>query len=208
MDLADLKRVIGWNDHDVAVDELPKKMKAVVYKAKGKIEYSPDLIDVPKPGKGELLIKVEAAALHPSDTYFTRGFYNGDYKYPLVPGQEGSGTVIAAGEGRRAQYLLGARVAFVKKVEKPGQYTAGGSYAEYAVTDAYLAVRLLDEVSWEQGACSIANPLSAVGLLDKCLEYNAWAVIQTGAASTMGRLMIRLFKENDIKVINVVRREE
>jgi len=50
--------------------------------------------------------------------------------------------------------------------------------------------------------------LSAIGLLDKCLEYEASAVIQTGAASTMGRLMIRLFKENNIKVINVVRREE
>jgi len=94
--------ILGSKDGDVAMENLPKKMKSVVYKARGVMEYSPDLMDVPKPKAGEILIKVEAAALHPSDTYFTRGFYNGNYKYPLTPGQEGSGLVIAAGEGYRA----------------------------------------------------------------------------------------------------------
>ena len=56
-------------------------------------------------------------------------------------------------------------------------------------------VTLDDEASWEQGACSFVNPVTAIGLLDKCQEYKAAAVIQTGAASQLGRMMIKLFTE-------------
>lgn len=52
------------------------------------------------------------------------------------------------------------------------------------------------------------NPLTAVGLLDKCKEYKAKAVIQTGAASQLGRMIIKLFKQNGIPLVNVVRRED
>ncbi len=66
----------------------------------------------------------------------------------------------------------------------------GGSYAEYCVTSAYQCVALDDNVSFETGACSLVNPLTAVALLYKCIEYKAQAVIQTGAASQLGRMMI------------------
>ena len=52
-----------------------------------------------------MLIKIEAANINPSDTYYMRGFYNGEYKFPLVPGNEGSGTVIASGGGLLAWSL-------------------------------------------------------------------------------------------------------
>ncbi len=94
-------------------------------------------MDVPKPKDGEVLIKVMAAVIHPSDTYYMRGYYNGEYKYPQTPGQEGSGVVIASGSGWRAKYLVGKRVGFVKQAEKAGKYTYGGTYAEYAVTSAF-----------------------------------------------------------------------
>ena len=50
------------------------------------------------------------------------------------------------------------------------------------------------------------NPVTAIGLLDKCQEYKAAAVIQTGAASQLGRMMIKLFTEYNIPCINIVRR--
>jgi NADPH2:quinone reductase len=52
------------------------------------------------------------------------------------------------------------------------------------------------------------NPLTAVGLLDKCKQYRAKAVIQTGAASQLGRMIIKLFKQNGIPLVNIVRRDE
>jgi len=50
--------------------------------------------------------------------------------------------------------------------------------------------------------------VSAIGLLSKCKEYKAKAVIQNGAASQLGRMMVRLFAENNIPCINIVRRKE
>lgn len=71
-----------------------KFMKAVVYTAPGQFSYSPSTKVIPVPGPGQVLIRVECAVINPTDTYFLEGKYNGTYSYPLVPGLEGSGTVI------------------------------------------------------------------------------------------------------------------
>ena len=92
--------------------------------------------------------------------------------------------------------------------ERGGKFSVGGSYGEYCVTNAYQCVTLDKKATWEQGACSFVNPLTAIGLLDKAKQYKAKAVIQTGAASQLGRMLIRVFKKAGIPLINVVRREE
>ncbi len=61
-----------------------------------------------------MLIKVEAAVINPSDIYMMQGNYDGKFKYPLTPGSEGSGTVIASGGGPLAWYLVGKRVGFTR----------------------------------------------------------------------------------------------
>ena len=152
-------------------------MKSVIYKAKGEVDYSPDLMKMPKPGNGEVLIKVECAVINPSDLYMMQGHYNGTFAYPLTPGAEGSGTVIENGGGILGWSLVGKRVGFARPSEAGGKFTRGGSYAEYIVAPAYQCVTLPDEASWEQGACSFVNPITAVGLLDKTKEYGARAVI-------------------------------
>lgn len=76
------------------------------------------------------------------------------------------------------------------------------------VTDAMQCLPLPEEVSFETGSMMCINPLTALGLLDRIKSYKAEAVIVTGAASQLGRMMNRLFKEEGIKVINVVRRDE
>ena len=103
---------------------------------------------------------------------------------------------------------MGKRVGFTRQSEKGGKYSVGGSYAEYVVTNAYQCITLDNSATWEQGACSFVNPLTAIGFLDKCKEYKARAVVQTAAASQLGRMVIKLFKENRIPLINVVRRAE
>ena len=79
-------------------------MKGVVVVAKEKIEYSKE-IAVAKPGPGQVLIKVECAPINPSDTYNINGNYDGEYHYPLVPGGEGSGTVVETGDGEKEKAL-------------------------------------------------------------------------------------------------------
>ena len=142
-------------------------MKAAVYKAKGEVGYAADLFDIPKPGHGQVLIKVECAVINPSDLYFMQGNYSGTFEYPLAPGGEGSGTVIASGGGFLAWTSMGKRVGFTRVSERGGKYSKGGAYAEYVVTNAYQTITLDNDASWEQGACSFVNPLTAIGLLDK-----------------------------------------
>jgi len=94
--------------------EEQKTMKAVIYTAPGEYEYSANLKPIPVPGKGQVLIKVECVPINPSDTYYLAGMYKGTYSYPIVPGGEGSGTVIASGGGFYAWTLVGKRVAFTR----------------------------------------------------------------------------------------------
>lgn len=115
----------------------PRKMRAVQYKAKGEIAYSDDIFEIQKPGPGEVLIKIEAAPINPSDIYMMQGDYGGKFSYPLVPGAEGAGTVIASGGGYMGWSLMGKRVGFTRQTERGGNFSKNGSYAEYCVTNAF-----------------------------------------------------------------------
>jgi NADPH2:quinone reductase len=119
------------------MESAPQKQKSVIYSAKGVVEYSADLIDMPVPKSGQVLIKVECAVINPSDIYSMQGNYNGTYSYPLTPGGEGSGTVIANGGGLMGWSMMGKRVGFTRQSERGGVFSIGGSYAEYIVTNAY-----------------------------------------------------------------------
>jgi NADPH2:quinone reductase len=95
------------------------------------------------------LIKVEAAVINPSDLYMMNGQYSGTFEYPVTPGSEGSGTVIAYGGGWGAWFLMGKRVGFTRISEKGGKFSKGGSYAEYVVTNAFQCITLNKETTWE-----------------------------------------------------------
>ena len=188
--------------------EEKKKMKSVILTAPGEFSFSADAKDIPVPGPNQVLIRVECAVINPTDTYYLAGQYKGEYSYPLVPGLEGSGTVIASGGGFYAWTLVGKRVSFTRILERSGKFTKDGTYAEYCVTDSNKCITLEDNVSFEQAASGVCNPMTALGLLEKVLDKKATAVIQTAANSQMGRMMNRLLRENGIQVINIVRKEE
>lgn len=86
---------------------------------------------MPEPGAGEVLVKVMAAPMNPSDMYFLKGMYTDsevfDIQYPSVPGWECAGIVVKSGGGLMAWKSLGKRVAAVRKVEGR-KMIKGGSY--------------------------------------------------------------------------------
>ncbi|CDW81714.1 zinc-binding dehydrogenase family protein [Stylonychia lemnae] len=185
-----------------------KFMKAVLYTGPSEYSYSATTKTIPTPGPGQLLIKVECVPINPSDTYYLAGQYHGTYAYPIVPGGEGSGTVIASGGGIYAWSFVGKRVTFTRQMERPGQFTKDGTYAEYVVTNATNCITLDASCSFEQGANGVVNPLTALGLMERARVLKAQAIVQTGAASQLGRMVIKLARESKIPLINIVRRDE
>jgi NADPH:quinone reductase len=105
------------------------------------LEYNE--VPTPKPGPGQVLVRVRAAGVNPYDTYMRNGMYPIKPPLPYIPGSDAAGTVEAVGEG-------------VKKV-KPGDrvYTAKtitGAYAEYALADESQVYPLPEKISFSQGA--------------------------------------------------------
>ncbi|KAL4506571.1 hypothetical protein ABPG72_000142 [Tetrahymena utriculariae] len=157
-------------------------------------------VDIPQPGQGEVLIQVEASPINPSDLVFMSGKYlNSALKPPCIPGFEGSGLVIKSGGGDEADSLLNKRVAF---------FRCKGAYAQYTVANSQTCLLIDDDVTFNQAASSFINPLTVVGMLEVVKEAKVKTVIHSAAASALGRMMVRYFKNNGVEVINIVRRQE
>src|SRR5262245_27971629 len=113
-------------------------------------------ISLPRPGPGEVLVRVSASPVNPSDLMFITGRYGFKKPLPATPGLEGSGTVVEAGSGLMARFMKGRRVACAAADPK----TSGGMWAEYIVTAAQFCVPLRKNVDMEQGATMLVNPLT------------------------------------------------
>lgn len=157
---------------------------------------------IPKPQHGQVLVKVEGAPCNPSDLLFLQGRYGGRKKLPKTPGWEGSGVVIESGGGVLAWYLKGKRVACSV------QSDSDGTWSEYLVVDAKTCIVLNDQIPFEQGACLIINPLTAIGMVERGIKGGHKAMIQTAACSQVGKMIQVLAKRNQIPLINIVRRNE
>jgi len=160
--------------------------------------------DIPMPAlrPGHVLIKMAAASINPSDLVFLRNQYGVAKKLPVVPGFEGSGTVVSAAAGWYGRWLVGKRVAC--KAPEDGN----GTWAEYVATEAKCVIPLKREVTLEQGAALVVNPLTAYLLLRMAKDAGHQAFIQTAAASALGRMIERLSRRWGLHSINIVRRRE
>src|SRR3972149_3926246 len=184
----------------------PATMRAVQLRA---YDGKPDSVVVaelpmPHPGPGRVLVRVAASPINPSDLMFIRGLYGFKKALPVVPGFEGSGTVVVAGGGLIARLLAGRRVACAAASPE----LRDGTWAEYMVTAARLAVPLRRDTDLEQAAMMLVNPLSAWALVDIARRAGHRAVVQTAAASALGRMVVRLAGRFGLAVINIVRRVE
>jgi len=182
--------------------QLPETMRALrLEEENGKLLVCE--LPVPKPGPGEVLVRMAASTINPSDIgflYSTSGY--SDRILPVTGGIEGSGTVVAAGDGFLSKFLLGKRVACSKyRIEQ-------GTWAEYLLTRASLCAPLKDDISFESSATLLVNPLTALAFFEIIQKGRHAAFVNTAAASQLGRMLIRMAAKKGIPLINVVRRKE
>jgi NADPH:quinone reductase-like Zn-dependent oxidoreductase len=153
----------------------------------------------PQPGNGEVLVRMLASPVNPSDLMFVEGAYGVDPQLPQVPGFEGVGVVESSGGGLRGRLMTGRRVAVLNR--------SGGNWAEFTVVPADQVIPLSGSLSVEQAATFFVNPATAWVMTQEVLQVSTgeW-LLQTAAASSLGRMIIRLGKHLGFRTVNVVRR--
>lgn len=159
-------------------------------------------LEIPPLPDNFILVKVESAAIVPMDFTFMSGapFMGfGVGPGPHVLGAQGAGTVVAHGPGK-GHAFLGKKVSIMPA--RPGVW------ADYSIVHINDAIILDDKTSWEDAANAMSYPLTALMLLDLAKRLQAKAVISTAANSTIGRMVLKLFQNNGIEVINLIRRAD
>jgi NADPH:quinone reductase-like Zn-dependent oxidoreductase len=186
---------------------IPECMRAVVLE-----QYRENVTDaicglkivqrpLPKPLRGQVLVRVAAAPCNPSDLLLLQGKYGTLKSLPTVPGWEGAGTVAANGGGLLARWLMGKRVACALQKDRDG------TWAEYFVADAKDCIPLRSQIPFDQGAGLIVNPMTAIGLLSSAQKSGHRAAVSTAAASQLGRMLASVAVDDGFPLIHVVRRE-
>ncbi len=174
---------------------------------------------LPQPTGHEVVVRVDAAPINPSDLGLLFGpadMDTADYGegrivatmpdgarramaarvgQAMPVGNEGAGTVVAAGEAPEAQALLGKTVACV----------AGGMFAQYRTVDARSVIVLPDDATAEQGASAFVNPLTALGFVETMKRDGHSAIVHTAAASNLGQMLLRITQADGIPLVNIVR---
>lgn len=183
---------------------IPSEMQALALASYGPAPFPLTVAGrpVPKPRDGEVLVRVAASPVNPSDLAFLEGEYAFRKALPAVPGLEGSGRVVDVGRGLFARRLAGRRVACFPAAQ------ADGMWAQFAVAPATQCFLLPDHVSDELGAMALVNPLAAIGLIERVRELGARSFVSTAAASALGQMLLRRGQGRGLAVINVVRRQE
>jgi NADPH:quinone reductase-like Zn-dependent oxidoreductase len=189
--------------------------------ADGKLELSLARIATPEPGPDEVLIRVEAAPINPSDlgllvsgadvsTATTSGSGESTKTTASVPqaymramaarvgqslpaGNEGAGVVIKA--GAHAQDYIGKTVALF----------GGAMYSQYRVARAKDLLVLPEGASAAEGAACFVNPLTALAMVGAMRLENHTALLHTAAASNLGQMLVKICLKDDVPLVNVVR---
>jgi NADPH2:quinone reductase len=153
---------------------------------------------VPKIEDNKVLVKIEYAALNPSDYAAIMGFYPSGFVLPHAGGGEASGTIVEVGKNCKAPHKVGEKVSVVGK----------GVYKEYCLIDSTSAFPMNEKNSMQQAACHFVNPGTVLCMEHQLKSENKKAVIHTVGASALGKMMIRRFKQTGIVTINCVRNKK
>jgi NADPH2:quinone reductase len=192
----------------------------------GTLELSLLDIPIPEPQPNEVLIRIEASPINPSDlgvlfagADMATAQVSGPADNPIVTasipaaamralagrvgksipaGNEGAGVVVEAGSSAGAQALAGRTVA-----------VAGGAmYAQYRCVDAAQCLALPEGTPATAGASSFVNPLTALGMVVTMRREGHSAIVHTAAASNLGQMLNKLCIEEDVPLVNIVRKSE
>ncbi|AVT76977.1 NADH oxidase [Rhodopseudomonas palustris] len=194
-------------------------------KASGDLEVSLLPVSIPEPGPDEVVVRVEATPINPSDLGLLFGAADmstakasGTADAPVITakvpeaamkamaarldesmpvGNEGAGTVIKAGRSDAAQALLGKTVAMI----------GGAMYAQYRLIKAADCLKLTDGTTAAEGASCFVNPLTALGMTETMKREGHKALVHTAAASNLGQMLNRICLKDGIDLVNIVRSE-
>jgi NADPH:quinone reductase-like Zn-dependent oxidoreductase len=195
-------------------------------KSSGVLELSLKPVATPEPGADEVVVRVEAAPINPSDFGLLTGAADlatakasgsGDtivitatvpeagmkamacrLDQSLPVGNEGAGVVSKAGSSDAAKALLGKTVAAV----------GGGMYAQYRVLRAMDCLVLPEGTTPAEGASAFVNPLTALGMVESMRREGHKALVHTAAASNLGQMLNRICLSDGIDLVNIVRSAE
>jgi NADPH:quinone reductase len=194
--------------------------------SQGALELSLREGPVPTPAANEVLVRVEASPINPSDlgvliagadmatatvagtaerptvtASLGAGALSGlsaRIDQPLPVGNEGAGTVVAAGSSAAAQALLGKTVGIA----------GGGMYTQYRAVDAAACLVLPEGATAKDGASSFVNPLTALGMLETMRREGHSALVHTAAASNLGQMLVKLCAADGVPLVNIVRKPD
>jgi NADPH:quinone reductase len=195
-------------------------------KRSGELEVSLASVPVPRPGPDEVLVRIEASPINPSDLGLLFGAadmgtarLSGTAERPVITarvpdvamkgmagrldasmpvGNEGAGVVVEAGASAAAQALLGKTVAVL----------GGAMYSQYRCVAAEQCLLLPEGATPADGASSFVNPLTALGMVETMRREGHTALVHTAAASNLGQMLNRICQKDGVPLVNIVRKPE
>jgi len=195
-------------------------------KRSGELELSLAEVPTPVPGPNEVVVRVEATPINPSDIGLlfaaadpATAKQGGTAARPVVTaripepaitalaarhdqslpvGNEGAGVVVEAGSSPAAQALLGKVVAVL----------GGAMYAQYRAAPLEMCLPLPTGCTPADGASAFINPLTALGMVETMKREGHTALVHTAAASNLGQMLHRICQHDGISLVNIVRRPE
>ena len=160
------------------------------------------------PLPGQVLVKVMRSTVNPSDMFYILGAYglNNPEKFPTTPGFEGSGIIEAVGENV-SKDLIGKYCSICDAPKSKDEFF--GTWSEYKYVDPLSGLLIYDnEIDLDHACFAMVNPLTVVCFIEELKLRNLKSVAHNAAASGLGQSFVKLCKENNITLINVVRKEE
>ena len=195
-------------------------------KRSGELELSLASVPVPEPGPSEVVVRIEAAPINPSDlgllfsaADMSRAVASGTADRPVVTapigesamkglaarlevsmavGNEGAGVVVDAGASEAAQALMGKAVALL----------GGAMYSQYRCIAADQCLVLPEGSTPADGASCFVNPLTALGMVETMRREGHSALVHTAAASNLGQMLNRICLADGVGLVNIVRKPE
>ena len=192
----------------------------------GQLKLELAQIEVPAPASNEVLVRVEASPINPSDLGLLFGMADmstakasGTSDAPMITadiapnilktltarldqalpvGNEGGGVVVAAGDSELAQSMLGKTVGIL----------GGAMYTQFRCVDAEQCLVMHEGTTSAEAASCFVNPLTALGMVETMKAEGHTALVHTAAASNLGQMLNKICIADGVQLVNIVRKQE
>lgn len=210
----------------MSVDVKPGLQLRSLIKKSGELEISLVSVPTPEPAENEVVVRVEAAPINPSDLGLLVGAADmstarasGTRELPVITatvpeaamkamagrvdesmpvGNEGAGVVVRTGSSEAARALMGKTVAII----------GGAMYSQYRTMKVAECLPLPEGTTPAEGASCFVNPLTSLGMVETMRREGHTALVHTAAASNLGQMLNKICLKDGIGLVNIVRSAE